>query len=237
MNSLTEPNQSFLTEIDFSHNIENLLPLLEKVQWDDKNRCQLNKPTGHWLYDAYTISDEWKDTEFENLLSSLPFTIGEARLMKLSPGECYSAHADVDDRLHMNLISNEHSYLIDLDESKMHPLISDGKLYYMNGGRVHTAVNFGSTDRIQLVIRVPLKRYTNETFVTKTIEFLNPTFNLRYILDNHLSSFINYHIKSGNIGYFNPVTETKVEFHLSLEMFNGVIEKIKRIHNSIKVYD
>lgn len=237
MNLSKEPNQSFLTEINFKYDIESLLPLLSKVQWDEKNRCQLNRATGHWLYDSYEISDEWKDTEFENLLNSLPFSIGEARLMKLSFGDCYSAHADVDDRLHMNLISNEHSYLIDLTETRMYPLLPDGKLYRMNGGKVHTAVNFGSTDRIQLVIRIPLEKYSRSDFVVRTIEFLNPVFNLRYILDNHISTYINYAIKAGEIGYFNPLTETKIEFHLSPESFDTLLEKIKRAHKWIKIYD
>lgn len=237
MNLLNELNQSFLVETDFRYNIESLLPLLPKVQWDEKNRCQLNRPTGHWLYDPYIIVDEWKNTEFENLLKSFPFEIGEARLMKLSPGEGYSAHADIDDRLHINLISNEHSYLIDLDESKMYPLLTDGKLYLMNGGKVHTAVNFGSTDRIQLVIRVLLKKYTHKEFITKKIKFQNPVFNLRYILDNNISSFINRSIKNGDIGYFNPINETLIEFNINPLVLDSLVEKIKKVHKWIEIHD
>lgn len=237
MNLLKEPSQSFLTEIQFNHDISGALSLLPDVRWDSKNRHQLNRPTGHWLYDPYVIANEWRNTEFERLLESIPMPIGEARLMKLSFGECYSAHADVDDRLHINLVSNDQSYLIDLNESKMYQLNTDGKLYRMNGGKIHTAVNFGSTDRIQLVIRIPLKRYTQKDFVTKTIEFLDPAFNLRYILDNHISSYINWAIKNKEIGYFNPISETKIEFHLAPDCLQKLIYKIKQVHDRIEIYD
>lgn len=237
MNSLKEPKQSFLTEIDFNCDISRVLSLLSQVRWDSKNRHQLNRPAGHWLYDPYVISNEWKGSEFEKLLESIPIPIGEARLMKLGFGKCYSAHADVDDRLHVNLISNDQSYLIDLTESKMYKLIPDGKLYKMNGGKIHTAVNFGSTDRIQLVIRIPLIKYTKDNFITRVIEFQDPAFNLRYMLDNTISSYINYAIKNGDIGFFNPITETKIEFHLDSCTFQTLIDKIKQIDNRIKIYD
>lgn len=228
MNLLNEPSQYLLTELDFSYDVKKLIPLLEKVNWDDKNRCDLNSPLGHWLYDSYEIKEKWKGTAFEELLESIPYPIGEARLMKLVPGDAYCSHADVDDRLHLNIVSNDQSYLIDLDTKTMHQLKTDGKLYLMDGGKLHTAVNFGSTDRIQLVIRVPLKRYTTEEFVTHTIEFKNPVFNIRYILDNTVSGFINHGVKNGDIGYFNPINEFAIELHIRKSTLNVLIEKIKR---------
>lgn len=236
MNSLKKPNQ-FLTKLTFTYDITTLQSLLGRVCWDEKNRCELNRPTGHWLYDPYEIRDEWKNTEFENFLKAIPYSIGEARLMKLLPGNCYCAHADIDDRLHMNLTSNDQSYLIDLTNDKMHLLRPDSSLYYMDGGKLHTATNFGSTERIQLVIRLLLKKYTGLGFVTKTIEFHDPVFNLRYLLDNHVSSFINEKIKNGCIGYFNPLSETKIEFHLKETTLHELLNRIKAVHNRITIND
>lgn len=234
--SLSNEQKQFLTELDFSYDVNKLLPLLEKVTWDDKNRCDLNLPTGHWLYDPYDLKDEWKGTEFEVLLDSIHYPIGEARLMRLSYGDCYISHADIDDRLHLNLTSNEQCYLINLTNNEMHRLYTDGKLYYMDGSKLHTATNFGSTDRIQLVIRVPLSRYTGDNFVTRTIEFTQPVFNLRYLLDNEISPFINKEIKEGNIGYFNPLSETKIEFHLKEKTLQELLSKIEQIHKWFIVY-
>lgn len=237
MNLLNEPSQYLLTELDFSYDVKKLIPLLEKVNWDDKNRCDLNSPLGHWLYDPYEIKEKWKDTAFEELLESIPYPVGEARLMRLSYGNCYSSHADIDDRLHLNLVSNDQSYLIDLTDQRLYPLVTDNKLYYMDGGRLHTATNFGSTDRIQLVIRVPLKRYTGDDFITRKIQFTNPVFNLRYILDNYVSPYINRAIKNGDIGYFNPISDTDIEFHLRPNALDELLEHITKIHKWVIVYD
>ena len=148
---------SLLTKLDFSWNIESLLGLLPYVIWDDKNRCDLNQPTGHWLYDPYEVKKEWRDTEFGKLLSVLPFEIGEARLMRLSAGACYCAHADIDDRYHLN-ITGDNSILINLENYEIFKMFKDGIWYEMDAGIIHSAVNFGQEDRYQLVVRKLLKK-------------------------------------------------------------------------------
>lgn len=219
-----------LTELNFYYDISKLLPLLDTVTWDSKNRCDLNRPTGHWLYDPYQIVDCWKATEFEKLLNSIPEPIGEARLMKLTPGTCYPSHADADDRLHLNLLSNDQSYLIDLDNHVMHQLYTDNKFYRMDAGRQHVAANFGSTDRIQLVIRVPLIRIKDSRFVERNIKFTNPDFNLRYVLDNHISTFLNRAIKKQQVGFFNPLSEVEIQFIIDPVIMNQLTDKLKRLN-------
>jgi len=218
-----------LTELNFGYNVSKLLPLLNNVVWNDKNRCDLNKPTGHWLYDTYVIADQWKGTPFEDLLTSIPIPVGEARLIKLTPGTCYSSHADIDDRLHLNLISNDQSYLIDLEDNIMYRLYTDNKFYKMDAGKVHTAVNFGSTDRIQLVIRSPLRRLTSPNFIKCKIKFINPVFNLRYILDNQISTFLNRAIKNQQIGFFNPISDTEIEFILDSYILTDLSDRLKKL--------
>jgi hypothetical protein len=226
-----------LSNTGLRYDLEPLIELLPKIVWDEKNRCDINYPTGHWLHDPYAINDCWKNTAFEMLLSDIPFPIGEARLMKLNPGDCYRSHSDIDDRYHLNLISNDQSYLIDLDSKILHQIRPDGYLYKMDAGKVHTACNFGSSERIQLVIRIPLPRYTGENYVTKILKFNNPVFNFRYIFDNEISSFLNSLSKLGLLGFFNPKAETEIELHIEQEAFDKLLIKLKKIHKEIEIYD
>jgi hypothetical protein len=226
-----------LDDTGIRYHLEPLILLLDQVSWDNKNRCDLNEPVGHWLYDPYKIKDCWKNTAFEKLLLEFPFPVGETRLMKLSPGDSYCAHADIDDRYHLNLTSNDQSYLIDLEEKQFHQLTPDGCLYKMNAGKVHTACNFGSTDRIQLVIRVPLVRHTGNNYITKIIKFKNPVFNFRYMFDNKISTYLNQLSKEKYLGFFNPISETELEIHIDKEKFQELINKISNIHREIEIYD
>lgn len=228
---------SLLTKLDFQWEIDSLLKLLDTVEWDSKDRCDLNRPTGHWLYDSYEVREEWRNTEFERLLSAIPYPIGEARLMRLQPGTCYCAHADIDDRYHLNLISSEQSYLIDLTDQQLYKLNTDGYLYKMDAGRVHTAVNWGSVSRVQLVIRIPLSRYDDLEFVRKTIVFKNPTFNFRYIFDSEISPLLNRAVKEQKLGFFNPQSETKIELYLDKNLFNDILGILKNLNKEIEVYD
>jgi len=226
---LSKLNQSLLTDLDFKYEVAPLLPLLDKVIWDETNRCDLNKPIGHRLYDPYEIRKEWQGSLFETLLNSIPLPIGEARLMKLTPGTCYCSHSDIDDRYHLNLVSNDQTYLIDLDHQKMHRIVCDNKLYYMDGSRLHTAVNFGSTDRIQLVIRVPLVRYTGTNFVNYTIKFNRPSFNFRYIFDKEISNFLNLAVKDKTLGYFDMPAANKIEVSIDRKVFEILRIKLDNI--------
>lgn len=211
--------------------------MLPYVVWDEKNRCDLNRPTGHWLYDPYEIKEEYCDTEFGQLLSTLPFEIGEARLMKLPPGTCYCAHADIDDRYHLNLVSSEQSYLIDLSNNEMVKLETDGFFYKMDAGVVHTAVNWGSVDRVQLVIRIPLERCEGSDFVRRTVLIKNPPYNFRYVFDSEISPFLNRAVKNKKLGMFNPVNETKIEFYMDRSTFGEMISILGTLHKEIEIYD
>ena len=154
----------YLRKLNRQYDINRLLPLLDQVEWDSHGRAAINEPTGHWLYDSYKIKDQWQGTEFERLAEEMPVVVSEIRLMKLEAGAVYRSHADIDDRVHLNLQSNEQCYLIDLDNQNMYPVVADNELYIMDGSYLHTAVNFGSTPRVQLVMRIPLERHRNSEF-------------------------------------------------------------------------
>lgn len=217
--------------------IEPLVRELGTVTWDHKDRCDINQPTGHWLYDPYEIKDKWEGSAFDDFLQKLSFPVGEVRLMKLGPGTSYRSHADIDDRYHLNLVTNDQSYLIDLENKKMHKINNDGVLYRMDAGRIHTACNFGSTDRIQLVIRIPLERNTGEEYFTKILKFKNLPFNFRYIFDNEISTFLNKLTKDKSLGFFNPKSDTELEIHIEKNAFDLLMSKLKKLQCEIEIYD
>jgi hypothetical protein len=218
-----------LNKLDIKINIDPLLDEIKDVTWDSKNRCLINRPTGHWLYDSYEILPKWKNTALAKFLESLPFEIGEARLMKLQPGECYPAHADIDNRYHLNLTGNEQCFLIDLNTNKMHSVVNDGFLYYMDAGIRHTAVNFGDCDRIQLVIREPLpKVYDLSNMINLNIKFVDTQFNFRYEFDKHISPVINNMLASEEIGWFNPISETEMEITTTQSGMHFLFEEFRK---------
>lgn len=232
---MRQQKKYMLNKTIFKFDLGSLKELLNQVEWDEKDRCNLNKSIGHWLYDPYEICDKWKGTAFDRLLKQIPYDIGEARLMKLEPQTCYRAHSDADDRLHINILSNEYSYLIDLDNNMMYGLKEDGCLYYMDGAKMHTAVNFGSTPRIQLVIRVLLKRSKRPDHVKTKITFVNPPYNLRYLIDRRISPLINRYTKTGEIGFFDLLNANSLYFEITPNVLDKIHLEAKNLQLETKI--
>jgi len=180
----------------------------------------INQPTGDFFYDPWAISDEYKGTIWETLYDSLPVSKGEARIITLDPGQCYQAHADIDDRYHLN-VTGDKSYIIDLENNQMHFLKHDGVWYDMNAGLLHTATNFGQTNRVQLVVRKLLKRNNVEDPVTVTVTS-NLGIQSRYMFDYHLSPWLNVATKNGYITDFEYSPE-----HVRFKIARSVIEVLK----------
>lgn len=167
----------------------------------DVNKTILNNPTGNFFYDPWIIKDEYRGTVWEELLDSLSVDKGEARVIRMNPGTTYMAHADIDDRWHLNL-QGEQSYLIDLNNEEMHLLEQDGYWYNMDAGRIHIATNFGPIDRLQVVVRQLLKWSNKDSLINITIEPSNPQHDYRYKFDNIISPWLNIVNKRGNLADF-----------------------------------
>jgi hypothetical protein len=151
----------------------------------------LNEPTGDFFYNIWKIKDDFKNTAWNDVLDTLPYPIGQARIIKLEPGESYVAHADIDNRWHLNLTGTQ-SYLIDLNLKSMHETIRDGYWYYMDAGKIHSATNYGSIPRLQLVVRELLRiPHTLANLITVEISPAYEQYDFRYKFDNILSPWLN----------------------------------------------
>ena len=169
---------------------------------DNKIKAEINQPTGNPFYDPWTIKPEFQKTIFEEVLNSLPGPIGEARFIVLKPGSCYHSHADIDDRYHLN-IQGQYSHLIDLDNQKMFSTIVDGQWYAMNAGIRHVAANFGSINRIQLVVRQLLKRNQLDDHVSVNVYYVgSEATKTRFVFDDKVSPWLNYACKNNIIDNF-----------------------------------
>jgi hypothetical protein len=165
-------------------------------------RLAINTPTNSFFYDPWKIKDEFKNSVWEKLLSTIPDPIGEARIIKLDPGTCYRSHSDIDDRWHLSIIADK-SYLVNLDTDKMYPQVVDNTWHYFDAGSRHSAVNFGSKPRFQIVVRKLLSKGANIlTPKTVSITLKNIVDDKRYIFDDIISPWLNMYSKKGLIDNF-----------------------------------
>jgi len=180
-----------ISQTQFSVQIELINKAVDQIK--DHDVFTINEPTGDFFYDRWKIKTELQGTVWEELYNSLPvYDKGEARLIQLVGNESYFSHADIDDRYHLNL-SGSGSFLIDLDNLKMHPISTNGIWYDMDAGTVHTAANFSNRPRYQLVIRKlltrgKLKDPKNFKLVAATGVELD---DARFIFDGVMSKWLN----------------------------------------------
>jgi hypothetical protein len=188
---------------------------LEKISqvansFDEAKKYDLTEPTGDFFYDAWKIKAEYLNTPWEDLLNSLPIKMGQARVIVLAGGTGYYQHADIDDRYHLNL-KGDSSFLIDLENEKMHRLYTDGIWYEMDAGRLHSAASFGRENRVQLVVRKLLEQSKLSNPVRVEITATGDKF--RYDFDNTISPWLNKANKRKIINSFISI-DNKVVFNI-----------------------
>lgn len=174
------------------------------------SKLTINNASGRFFYDPWQIKKEFKNTVWETILNTLPFSVGEARIIQLQHGTCYMSHCDIDDRYHLN-IEGQYSFLIDVDSQKMFPTVADGVWYTMNAGIRHVAANFGSTSRFQLVVRHLLNDAVLNDPVT--VEIKPICVNPRFEFDDIVSPCINQLNKLFRLADFT-ILEDGVKFKL-----------------------
>lgn len=185
----------------------------------NQSRTRLNRQTGRFFYDPWQLREEYRDTVWAELLDALPQPIGEARIIILQSQTCYTSHADIDNRYHLN-IQGERSYLIDLDHDRTYPLLQDCTWYTMDASHLHTAANFGRGYRVQLVVRQLLtSSKIMDPIHCRIHSHRFGSEDSRFIFDNRLSSWLNLADKQGQLSDFDFTDSTGVEFRIASSQF------------------
>lgn len=208
------------------------LDLIEQAKKDISNDAlilSINEPTGRFFYDPWTIKSEFRGTVWEKIINTIPGPLGEARIITLESGTNYLAHADIDDRYHLNL-QGEDCFLINLEKQQLFPISTDGIWYDMSAGFLHTAANFGRISRTQLVVRKLLieKKLIDPVEVIISVGGSSQD-DSRFIFDRTVSPWLNKINKKGNINDFKYVNQ-QIKF---------IVEKleISELDNIIKTTD
>jgi len=187
----------------------------------------LNEPIGDFFYDSWKIKDLYKDTIWQQVLDTLPMSIGQARIIKMEPGDSYMAHADIDNRWHLNL-TGEQAYLIDLDNRVMHECVRDNHWAYMDASRIHAATNYGSVSRLQLVVREPLRRSRQPVdLISISMEAAYEQPDFRYKFDKIFSPFLNRANQQYKLADFAHTT-----FSVNFKLERELLEEFKQLVNA-----
>jgi hypothetical protein len=195
-------------------------------------RIALNQPTGRFFNDPWEIKPEFKDSVWDTILNTLDEPKGEARLIQLEPGACYPSHADIDDRWHLPITGNN-SYLIDLENNELFPIDWHGVWYLMDAGRKHSAANFGTCSRIQLVVRKLLPAPNIAYPINVSIKLKILTDNRRFIFDDVISPWLNRAYKAGIVDNFKG-EDLEATFTMDASAVKE-LEQLSRAHFTLTV--
>ena len=201
-------------------------PILEQVNnLTIPKRLDLNKPTGEFFNDPWETLPEFKNTPIGNLLDSLG-NIGQARLLCLESAESYTAHADPDDRMHLAIVTNPYSFLVDVSDNHLYHLPVDGQLWHMDTGKIHVAANWGSRTRIHLNIRVLLPKFDSSQSGVR-IKVLDGDYDWKQMAYTPIMSLINKSIKDKSVFGFKGISEKEVLINTeNLQMFDSLLNQI-----------
>ena len=183
----------------------------------------INYTEGNILNGPYKTKLEFLGTPLGDVLELLS-NPGEARLLKLEHGESYTAHSDPDDRIHLSIITNKHSFLIDFDSEKMYHIPADGELWLMDTSKLHIAGNFGAKPRIHLNIRVALPSVTLPGYLLK-VE--GGDYDWKQEIYTTLMSFFNLAIKNKIITGFEKISEREVLINCNPEVLAPYIKELE----------
>lgn len=189
-------------------------------------RLDLNTPTGEFFSDPWATKLEFKNTPIGEVLGSLG-NIGQARLLCLDSAESYTAHADPDDRIHLAIVTNEFSYLVDLTNDKLYHLPADGQLWYMDTGKIHVAANWGPRTRIHLNVRVLLPKYVPSN-KGLSIRVVDGDYDWKQLAYMPLMEAINRLVKDNLVTGFKGINEKELWLNTdSSELFDNIFDVIR----------
>lgn len=203
-------------------------PIVDQViaLGDFGKRFDLNSPSGKFFNDPWIVKPELKNTPLGNVLESLG-NIGQARLLCLDSAESYTAHYDPDDRIHLAIITNPHSFLVDITDNKLYHLPADGQLWFMDTGKMHVAANWGARTRIHLNIRVLLPAFDRSKQGVH-IKINDGDFDWKQESYIEIMGTINRLIKSGDVTGFESSNPWELFLNCKdYSMFIDIVDKIR----------
>lgn len=207
----------------YTTSLDDINKALMSLPSEEPGKQTINQPTGDFFYDTWEIKPEYKGSVWEQLLNNLGEIKGEARIITLASKSNYVSHCDIDDRFHLNL-SGVFCYLIDLDNNKLYPTKQDGIWYTIDTSKLHTAANFGTTYRHQLVVRCLLKHNNiKDPIDVKIIPRIDDVETARFLFDHAISPLLNIANKQGIIDNFKLIN-TSPTFTCE-KSFVSVLEK------------
>lgn len=210
-------------------------PIIEQVnEIGYAKRLCLNTQSGEFFNDPWKINPELSNTPLGEVLSALG-DIGQARLLRLESGETYTAHTDPDDRIHMAIVTNPYSYLIDITDNSLIHIPADGQLWFMDTSKTHVAANLGPTTRVHLNIRVLLPHFDdNKPFIHFQVDNTSITWKQDSYIE--LMGFVNNGIKTGCITGFAAPDETNLFLNCkNPTIFDDIIYNIRVLGVKIDV--
>jgi hypothetical protein len=213
-----------ITELPQKFPIE---PIIEQVNnlGNFGKRLDLNSSTGQFFNDPWKIKSDLIGTPLGNVLESLG-DIGQARLLRLESAESYTAHYDPDDRIHLAIITNPYSFLVNITDNKLYHIPADGRLWHMNTGKLHVASNWGAHPRIHLNIRVLLPHF-NGSQPGVRFKILTGNFDWKQEAYTEVMGLINYGFKQGLVSSFKALSETELLINCTdPNSFKPAIDKI-----------
>jgi len=193
----------------------------------DDFRFTLNRPLGNFLYDPWIIKDEYCNTIWNTLLSTLPSDIGEARIIILDGGQCYQSHGDIDNRYHLNLTGSL-SYAVNLETNTIFEMLNDGYWYDFDAGLRHSAANFGRDFRAQLVVRKLLIKNTLKDPAKLRIVSSLPVDDTRFVGENTVTPWLNRADKQGIISDLTIADTGIIEFLIEKDQIPNLIAILPR---------
>ena len=203
-------------------------PIVEQVLalGDFGKRLDLNTLTGEFFSDPWQTKDEFNNTPIGEVLASLG-NIGQARLLCLESAESYTAHADPDDRIHVAVITNEFSYLVNLTDNILYHLPADGQAWYMNTGKLHVASNWGARTRIHINVRVLLPKF-DPSRQSIGIKIIEGDYDWKQIAYTPILVLVNRYIKEGKVTGFKGISDKDLLLNADPVLFSDAINKIQQ---------
>jgi hypothetical protein len=191
-------------------------------------RLDLNNVTGEFFNDPWETLPEFKNTPIGNLLDSLG-GIGQARLLCLNSAESYTAHADPDDRIHLAIVTNPFSFLVDIADSRLYHIPADGQLWHMNTGKIHVAANWGPRTRIHLNVRVLLPKF-DASLPAVRIKVIEGDYDWKQLAYTPVMCLINKSIKDNIITGFKGISDREILVNTTNDkLFDSVVTEIRAL--------